>query len=489
MNRSELLIALRDAGYKGAAELDKIESWITENNIKFVDANDKPIDVKGAFGTAATLKVKSKPAPAAQGDEQDDDDGGEGDDTPAPARQKSAEVHLKNARKVHAGALEGEGKTFNINQSGRALAQKAYQAKINAKQAVFSDKETAEAFGAFCRAVYKRCTGKNYEGEDADEDILREYGLVKKSSSEFVNTQAGVLVNPVFMNEVLYNTEPYGLAPYLANVRNFSKTDNWTIKRKTAIPSMSYVGEAGSIASGDPTFDLVSLIPKKAGSLFYASNELLDDAAVSVADQWAISIKEARDIRLDNDYFLGDGTATYGGQVGLIQGLVSGAYLNGAGNSWSALTDANITRMPSYVQNVVWGRCGYVCSRQFYTQVMVPIQRALTGVQMGEGVTGAGTKPIGGVQATPNATFMGYPVWFSQVMPTTSASGSTVLYFGDFVGGSMIGLHTDLRIDVSKEVAFTTDQTVMRAITRLAVNICGDGRGTTYGNIVALKTT
>ena len=120
---------------------------------------------------------------------------------------------------------------------------------------------------------------------------------------------------------------------------------------------------------------------------------------------------------------------------------------------------------------------------------MQPFQTSLGGVTLNEGVTGGGAKPVQGVPGTPMAYFNGWPVWESQTMPTATAASSKCLYFGDFVGGSMVGLSKDLQIDISKEFGFDKYKTYMRAVTRFAINICGDGRASTYGNIVSLATT
>jgi HK97 family phage major capsid protein len=86
-------------------------------------------------------------------------------------------------------------------------------------------------------------------------------------------------------------------------------------------------------------------------------------------------------------------------------------------------------------------------------------------------------------------TFMGYPVQFAQVMPIASASASRVCYFGDFMGGSMIGDRQDLTIATSDQFLFSTNSVAVRGIARFNVNIHGDGRGSTVGPIAALVTT
>jgi HK97 family phage major capsid protein len=63
--------------------------------------------------------------------------------------------------------------------------------------------------------------------------------------------------------------------------------------------------------------------------------------------------------------------------------------------------------------------------------------------------------------------------------------GSRCIYFGDFVGGSMLGDRQQLAVEYSRERYFDSDQSAWRGTARIAVNIHGDGKGSTYGPIVA----
>jgi HK97 family phage major capsid protein len=350
------------------------------------------------------------------------------------------------------------------------FGKKMYDAKIKANKARFIDADQAETFAATTRLAFMG--NKNYAQKAGDLDIA------KKAQVEYDNTLGGFLVPEEFVSQLVYMTEPYGVARKLANVVRMAR-DLTRQPRKTSIASMSWVGEGSSTSVVNNGYDAVELAARKLQILMQASNELLEDSAINVADDLAQSIREAYDIAIDNSYFLGDGTSTYGGYTGLANALPASAYIDASGSAWSAITSADFTKALGSLQNVNSSRIVMVCSRQFYFQVLLRLEKATSQFK---DLTGGAT---GGA----DASFLGYPVFFSQVLPTASASGAKSVYIGDFVGGSMIGERRDLTVTSSEHAAFSSDSWQWRATARAAVNIHGDGRGSTYGPIVCLKTT
>jgi HK97 family phage major capsid protein len=182
---------------------------------------------------------------------------------------------------------------------------------------------------------------------------------------------------------------------------------------------------------------------------------------------------------MDNAYFIGDGSSTYANQIGLISGLSSSSSYITATGAWSAITTGDFNKLMGSVEYVNPARLGFVCSRQFFAQVMQRLDKATSQF-----------KPLAdGNLSGQNATFLGYPVYFSQVLPTATASTSKCVYFGDFTGGSMIGDRSQLNIATSTDFYFDSDAIAIRGIARFAVAIHGAGRGETYGPICGLVTT
>lgn len=490
MNRKQLMEGLKSLGYTGAVELDEIEAWLKKENLALDDKDGKPIDVKAAFATSKKVTL-SFVADAGEEVEVTGPDAMKSDavEVEVEPEAKNAEAALRASRKAAAEAVTH--KAVGVGDSKRVQARKDYAAKIKAtahmpygqkEKAVYADVDQAEYAGAYLRLAFNNLKGfLTYPQREND------LAIVGKASSETNNAQAGVLVAPQFYANVVWLTEQYGVARKLANVQRFSGTDEWRRPRKTALLSTYYPGEGGSITASDNTYDLITLVPRKLAALMVVSNELMDDSAVSIADQFTQSVAEAFAYAEDQAYFNGDGSATYGNQTGLANGLPAGAYL-AAGATWAANVIGNATLAPGSVENIhPYMQSSWAMSRQAFYQTF--------GRLMNDG---GGNKNIDisvyslanpGVNGA-NASINGDPVYFTQVLPITSpSSGVPWAYYGNFAAASMLGVHTDLRITADPSPYFTSDQLAFRAIERFCVNIHGDGRGSTVGPIAALKTT
>jgi len=364
---------------------------------------------------------------------------------------------------------DGEAPKFN----GAMSIRKAYNIRASQGLTKLADADSAEQFGAFFRLATfgKAYGGRGYSQEANDQAIV-------KTQVAFDNTLGGYTVPTELVNQLLYLTETsVGTARKIANVVRMGG-DTRSYPRKTAIPAFAPVAENGTVAEVDVNLDQVRLTAKKFGRIIAASNELLEDSAINIADMVATSFREMYDRIIDTCYFNGTGASNTAGILGLTSALPSAAYINGAGN-WGAITTANFNTVLGSLENVDNSRIAMVCSRQFYHQVMLRLEK---GLNQFKDLAGAGT---GGA----DAMFLGYPVYFAQIMPT--ATGSTVrsCYIGDFQAATMIGERRDLAILGSSEAGFTSDSYKWRATTRFDVAIHGDGRGSTVGPVACLLAT
>lgn len=489
MNRKKLLKALTGAGFTGKT-LDEALTFVKSENIELLDGKTVMDEaaVTKAWETKAALVVESEPEAEAKVEKKAVTVEAEVD-LESDAQQKSAEAALRASRKAAAESVVS--KAFAVGDTKRAQARKNYAAKIKAtahmplgqkEKAVYEDVDQAEFAGAYLRLAFN-----NLKGFTVYPQRENDLAIVGKASSETNNTQAGVLVAPEFSANVIWLTEQYGVARKLANVQRFSGTDEWRRPRKTALLSTYYPGEAGTITASDNTYDLITLVPKKLAALMVVSNELMDDSAVSIADQFTQSVAEAFAYAEDQAYFNGDASATYGNQTGLAAGLPSGAYL-AAGATWAANTISSAVLAPGSVENIhPYMQSSWAMSRQAFYQVFGRLFNAGGGNKNIDLAVYSLSNP--GVNGA-NASINGDPVYFTQVLPTsTPSTGVPWAYYGNFSAASMLGIHTDLRITADPSPYYTTDQLAFRAIARFAVNIHGDGRGSTVGPLAALKTT
>lgn len=460
---AEILEQLAQKGYAGGKDLASVKAYIASENLKFTDDSGEAVDLDAeykAFEAAqkkaeTVLTVKRATEKARQTVENTTTTKGVQSVNAAPA------IHA-NATKSARARYDARVKTF---QNGG----------LSAKTPMFACSDDAELFAASMRLAVAGVHGKQYSQHDNDLAIVKTMGGLDP-------TAGGTFVIPEATSSLIYNTEPSGVWSKTANVVTMAR-DVWSAPRKTGIVSMSHVAASGTISASDNTTDMVELVAKKAGVIIKAQREWFDDAAVNVADDFSSTFIEARDRRIDADWILGDGTSTYGGHVGLVSALPSGAYTNASGGTWASITESDIYGVIGKLQYVKDGRIAIVCSRQFYNSVLMRIDGTRSGTTLTE--KNAMARAAFGAQAM----FGVYPVYFSDQMPTATASTSKVMYVGDFVGGSMIGLREGIFVDQSKDAYWTTDEIGFKATARFAVNIHGDGRGGTVGPIACLQTT
>jgi HK97 family phage major capsid protein len=436
LTRKTLIDSLKANGLTGEVSLESAKAHISSlaaEGIEFSDEAGSPIDVDAVWNAKSTIKVA------------DDIAAVKGSKAPHSAIEPSKEIPM-----------------FNIGNASR----KSYERKVAAGKAAFDCADQAEMFGAWARLSLMK--GADYGAKKADTEIIG------KAAVEFNQQLGGALVPIEFIPNLVWLTEKYGVARKVANVVPMSR-DVTQVPRKTAINAMSPVSETGTITAGDNNYGQVTLVAKKYGALFQVSRELLIDSAVNIADDIARSIAEAQAIAEDDAYFNGNGSATYANQVGLANALPAGNL--GTATGWSSIQLSNFTDVMGTLQYVDPSRLCFICSRQFFFQVMLKLEKATSQFKMlAEGLPGA------------DVSFLGYPVYFSQRMATATGSSAKSCYFGDFTGGSMLGYRKQLEVMTSDIYYFNTDSLAIRGISRFCVNIHLDGRGGN-GPIGALLST
>lgn len=442
LTRKTLIETLRANGMTADATLENVKAFAADLSAKGIDLQDETgaaVNIDAVWNQKSALKIP-------------------------------ADTVAKGSASPH-GAISDEPSDAGVPQrfSIGSTNRKAYSAKIKSGRAAFHDVDQAEAFGAWARLA---SLGSADYGSQKKADL----DICKKAQVEFNNQLGGALVPVEFIPNLVWLTEQYGVARKIANVVPMSR-DVVSVPRKTGLAAMVPVAENGTMSDTDNTYGNVSLTAKKYGVLYKISRELLTDAAVNIADDIARSIAESKAIAEDQAYFLGDGSATYANQVGLGLTATIPSGNRGTATAWGSMTLANFTSVMGTVQYVNPARLAFVCSRQFYYQVMLQLDKTANQFKdLTTGMPGA------------DVTFLGYPVYFAQVMPTATGNSARACYFGDFTGGTMLGDRREIEIQSSDQFYFSSDSLGIRGTSRFCVNIHLDGRGGN-GPIGALVST
>jgi HK97 family phage major capsid protein len=232
------------------------------------------------------------------------------------------------------------------------------------------------------------------------------------------------------------------------------------------------------------TVDQIQLVAKKFGVLTYYSRDLDEDAALSVGNLIMEEAALAFANKEDECGFNGTGASTYNGIVGIKESLAAGSkYTAITGNTSFGTLDLEdfqgmIAKLPSYAFRD--GGPSWYIHRSGWALSMLRLATAAGGNTTRELAAGAS-----------EVQFMGYPVVFVEVMnntTTTQTSTDGLVYFGNIRQGVDFGDRRGVTMDMSREVAFTTQQIAVLGTERFDIKVHDAGNANNAGAIVMLST-
>lgn len=312
---------------------------------------------------------------------------------------------------------------------------------------------------------------------------------IQSLHQEGVNALGGYLVFDEMENTIIRLVEEFGLARRIMKVVPMISDVNIRPRRTGGVIA-NFVGEGAQISQSTGSWDNVKLVAKKLAAIAVASNELISDAIISIADELIREIALAFATKEDETAFQGDGTSTYGGIVGIVQKLSTingvddgGGLVLAAGNTFADVTDANLVKMIGQVPNFPGLRPEWICSKPFWAQVMIRLIRATGGATMAE------------FEGKQRLMYAGYPVnWTSGTvaMPVSDANSQINCLFGDIKMAAMFGDRAGIMIatttdaNVGDTSMFDTDSFAIRGIERFDINAHDLGTATAAGPMVGL---
>jgi len=326
-------------------------------------------------------------------------------------------------------------------------------------------------------------------GNEKAKQWCAEHGLMAAVHQENINTKGGYLVYDQLDNDIIDLRKEYGVFERLA--RTVAMTSDTILRpRRTGGLTATFFGEDTAITESDKGWDQVQLIAKKLGVIARITNELTEDAIINIADDLTGEIAYAFAKKIDECGFAGDGSATYGGMVGVRQALsdVNGVndggglvLVSAAGGNYLDPTLAELNKLisicPSYARRgAVW-----CCSPLVYDQVIARLAQAAGGNTVRDIIDGVPTEKA-----------LGYPVVMAEAMPSTEAVSQICILFGNFAQAADFGdrrrttiAQSDSAVVGSKSV-FERDEIAVRGTIRFDINVHDVGTATVPGPVVGL---
>lgn len=340
--------------------------------------------------------------------------------------------------------------------------------------------EDAHAFGMWLRGAFLK--------DDKARQWCAEQGLgFRADMGETNNTLGGVLVPPEFSATIIRLVETYGVYRQNSMVEPMAR-DTKVIPRRTggltayAVPEGNAGASTGAITASDITWDSVQLVAKKFACLGRISAELNDDAVTSLGDRFAEEAAFAFALKEDQCGFIGDGTSTYHGIMGLTTKINDGTHAASLATATGITTFPTLTLpnfeavaaiLPQYAvmrNNAKW----YISRAGFYNSM----QRLMDA---------AGGNTNQTLQGGPGLQFLGYEVVITQVLPATATTGAIVAFLGDLRLASSFGDRQQISLAMSDQRYFEYDEVAIKATERIDISNHDLGDASTAGPIVALK--
>ena len=366
---------------------------------------------------------------------------------------------LASLLKDVASSIVKEEVDAQVKDFGASIDQKF--AKFSAKAEDISGLDGKEKSAKFFKALYNKDLG-----------TLASF----KAMNETTGSAGAFLVPEEFTAEVYRVVEDYGLVAKMATKFPMG-SDTRNIPTVASSVTGSYPGEATAGSASQPVLAQVQLIAKTWVGLTPMSNELLEDANVSVVNLLVELFAEAIAGELDSQGLAGTGSP--------FTGILGNSSVNivTMSSGKDTYVEADLADYRSLITQVKpWALqgAGFIMHRTVWAN----IQTLRTGGTNSGDFFGASTNPVivGAPQGFPTATagfLWGYPVYLSDKMPSTAVGSQASTKFCIFGNLKHIymGDRANLAVAISQEGVinsvslFETNQSAVRVIARHALAV------------------
>lgn len=292
------------------------------------------------------------------------------------------------------------------------------------------------------------------------------------------NASAGFLVPEVLEANIIRHLEGYG--KFRANVGAQKPIVGGTWKGPRALTGLTvyYPGEGTAGTISTPTFGMIQLKVNDAVAYTTVSRNLDQDAIAQLGDNLVLDFARAYAKAEDEAGFLGDGTATYGGMVGLKNALAAGCDVTATSETtFGALTRERFESCVGALPDWPGIMPKWYISKPGYYASMARLQMAAGG----NAVIDLGNGPV--------LQYLGYPVVFVPALPKalTSLTGQRVAYFGDLSYAAVMGTARGLSIESDMSKYFLERLIAVQCYSRFDINIYEVGDASNAGGMIALK--
>lgn len=364
------------------------------------------------------------------------------------------------------GALEAWKKELETSFETKLaeMKRKVFDATGNYR-GLFPSADEARAFGLYGMA-------KILGSKSAMEVLKSEHPDVYEKA-QFDSGDAAGLIPQGFLATLINITETYGVFERNARYQPMSEA-SMPYPKVTGHLQMFHPAEGTAPTDGEMAVTPQPMAAKEGCVLTFISKIVDEDSAIAIGEMLALDIGRAFALGHDQQGFLGDTAG--GGEPNQFDGILKKLHANatktGSGSTWGALTLDDFTEVAGMVISTGQDDKWY-CSRQFFFQVMVPIQLAQGG------------STTNNVRERPVPQFLGSDVEFTQVMPKATSADAVHVIYGSLREGAVFGDRRQMGIESSDHYKFAERLRTVLGRRRYAISIHGAGEDEV---IAGLKT-
>lgn len=374
--------------------------------------------------------------------------------TPVPGQDRSTPTAPPSAHKMY-----GKLKHFHDREIGgvtvRAVDQ-AYTAGMWFKATIFGNEEAI--------------------------DWCKSRGIaLEKAQGEGVDSAGGFLVPEELLANIIVLREMFGVFRKECTVIPMG-SDTLFWPRRVGGLTAYFTGENTAVTESQAQWDSINLTAKKLGALTRMSNEIAEDAVVSIADWLVGEIAYAFAAKEDDSGFNGDGTSSFGGIRGVVKIFQDGNHTAGLYATSSAtltsLVAADFTgTMGLLPQYALPGAKWYMSQQMFYSAAGTVLAKG-----GGNTIATLATDPL-------QPRLLGFPVVIAQKLQISApGSGNVQFLFGDLAKAAAMGERRGVTIRRSDHRYFENDQIGLLGTERFDINVHDLGDTANAGPLVAGKS-
>lgn len=293
------------------------------------------------------------------------------------------------------------------------------------------------------------------------ENFCRDNGLVyyyqgrevRNDQSGGTDAAGGYTVPDPLSSEVIEFRNATGIARRVCEVWPMV-SDTLRIPKLVSGQTVYYPAENASITKSDTAWAQPQLTAVKRATLTQMSTELDEDNIVQFANRIVSRAAYELAWREDIEFIQGDGTSTYGNVSGLQDAVGAGGGVTASGGTWADITSSDLSAVAALLPDRHHDSASWICSRAFFHSVIEPLVLAQGGSTGSEMSGGAGR------------SLFGYPVNFTEAMPTSTGLSQKCLFFGNYNDGCAVGSRRAITVARSEHAAFENDALMFRLTSR-----------------------